>query len=250
MLMKNILTMNVSPAKGEPYSIDVDVKKVGCSRNAGRDLEATNVWMDEIRAKGFEIHPAAGVCFRSRYLITSEDTIEVQGPQTSGEVEFVAAVHQGEIFISVGSDHNDRSLEELWTAMLGKVFDTAKSKQMVPAVVARDAWPYEDIKDHWDEIVLKSYVTAADQRVSYQEFRLENLLDLEYYLSHCSWLGEEGSILLGGSSSQLPSVPEEISQGKVFPPDFQFEMVDPVLERKIAHSYTILSLEEPGSLSL
>ncbi len=43
-------------------------------------------------------------------------------------------VHQGEIFISAGSDHNDRTMEELWTSKLGKVFDTAKSKQMVPGV--------------------------------------------------------------------------------------------------------------------
>ena len=36
---------------------------------------------------------------------------------------------------------HDRTMEELWTSKLGKVFDTAKSKQMVPGVVARDAWP-------------------------------------------------------------------------------------------------------------
>ena len=256
MLMKNTLTLNIMPSQGTPHSIDVDVEKVGCSRNAGRDIEATDVYLDEIRAKGYQVHPAAGICFRSRYLITNEETIEVQGPQTSGEVEFVAVAHQEEIYISVGSDHNDRTLEELWTSTLGKVFDTAKSKQMVPGVVARDAWPYDEVKDHWDEIVLKSHVTVAGQKIPYQEFRLANLLDLEYYLSHCPWLKEDGSVLLGGSSDLVPELPENVYQGQasldgvIFPPDFHVEMIDPVLDRSIAHSYSIVSLEESGSLSL
>ena len=256
MLMKNTLTLNIMPSQGASHSIDVHVEKIGCSRNASRDIEATNSGLDEIRAKGYLVHPAAGICFRSRYLVTNEDTIEVQGPQTSGEVEFAAVVHQGKIYITAGSDHNDRSLGELWTSMLGKVFDTAKSKQLVPGVIARDAWLYEDVKDHWDEIVLKSYVTVDGQKIPYQEFCLADLLNLEHYLGSCPWLGEDGSILLGGSSSLVPDLPENVFQGQtslegaIFPPDFHFEMVDPILDRSIAHSYSILSLEEPGSLSL
>ncbi len=256
MLLKNTLTMKVASKERAPHSIDFEVRKIGCSRNAGRDLQATNTGLDEIRAKGYKVHPAVGICFRSRYLITNEAAIEVQGPQTSGEVEFVALVHDGEAFISVGSDHNDRSLGELWTPMLGKVFDTAKTKQMVPAVVAREAWPYEDIRDHWDEIVLRSSITVGGQRVPYQEFRLTNLLDLEYYLNRCSWLGEDGSVLLGGSGDLLSSVPDNVYQGQttlegvVFPNDFHIEMEDSALRRAITHSYSVHSLEEPGSLSL
>ena len=256
MLMKNTLTLEISPVQGKSRSVDIEVKKVGCSRHAARDIVVTDESLVEIRKDGYQIHQAAGICFRSRYLITNEQTIEVQGPQTSGEVEFVAVVYKGDVFISVGSDHNDRSLVELWTAMLGKVYDTAKSKQMVPAVVAKGAWPYDDVKGHWDDIVLKSYVTASGQKVPYQEYRLADLLDLEYYLSRCSWLREDGSVLLGGSSSILSSVPPDVYQGQsslkgvTFPPDFHFEMFDPVLKRTIAHSYAVLSLEDPGSLSL
>ncbi len=256
MLMKNILSMQVSPANDEPYSIDVEVKKVGCSRHAGRAVESTNELLNEIRAKGYQIHPAAGICFKGRYLITNEEGIEVQGAQTSGEVEFAALVIGGDLFVSVGSDHNDRSLEELWTVMLGKVYDTAKSKQMVPAVVAREAWPYEDIKGHWDDIVLKSFITESGHKIPYQEFRLGELLDLDYYLDRCSWLKEDGSILLGGSGDILPSVPQNVYQGQsslqevTFPSDFHFEIFDPVLERTIAHSYKVSSLEADGALSL
>ena len=256
MLMVNVLPLTLLPAGGTPREIEVGVKRVGCSRNASRDVEATRTSVEETRARGFQMHPPAGVCFRSRYLLTNEDAIEVQGPQTSGEAEFVALRHGGEIYVSVGSDHNDRSLEELWTEMLGKVFDTAKSKQMVPAVVAREAWPYVEVRDHWDQLIVRSYVTVAGERIPYQDYTLSELLDLEYYLDRCEWMREDGSVLLGGSGSQVPTVPESVFQGQTsmegvtFPPDFQFEMVDPVLDRTIAHAYDILPLEEPGSLSL
>ena len=180
----------------------------------------------------------------------------MQGPQTSGEVEFVAMRHASNIYVSVGSDHNDRSLGELWTAMLGRINDTAKTKQMVPAVVAKDAWLYDDVRDHWDQIVLKSFVTVSNQRVPYQEYKLEDLLDLEHYLNHASWFEEGGSVLLGGSKGILPTVPENVYQGQatsedvIFPADFHFEMFDPVLNRKVSHGYGVISLEEEGSLSL
>jgi hypothetical protein len=165
-------------------------------------------------------------------------------------------VHGGNTYISVGSDHNDRSLGELWTPMLGKVFDSAKTKQMVPALVARDGWLYQDIEDHWDEIILRSFVTFSDQLISYQEFCLGALLDLNHHLQSSPWIAQEGTVLLGGSGAFVPELPVSLFQtqsnleGVVFPSDFHMEMHDPVLGRTIKHSYEVRSLEEPGSLSL
>ncbi|MAE67461.1 MAG: hypothetical protein CMJ18_24640 [Phycisphaeraceae bacterium] len=87
-------------------------------------------------------------------------------------------------------------------------------------------------------------------------FSLAELLDQEYYLRRCSWLNEDGAVLLGGSSGTLPTVPKHVFQGQAslenvtFPHDFHIELNDPVLDRAIAHSYTVHSLEESGSLSL
>jgi len=136
---------------------------------------------------------------KSCYLLTNEDTIEVQGPQTSGEVEVVSIANDDEILISVGSDYNDRSLETMWTAALGKIYDTAKSKQMVPAVMAKDAWKYEDVVDHWDRLNMKSYVTVSDKKTPYQNFTLS--VDLEYHFKINPWLKENGTISFGGSWS-------------------------------------------------
>ena len=256
MLMTNTLATLVHPKDGAPYPIEVDVTRLGCSRNAARDVEATQREVDQVRAGGSKMHGPAGICFKSRYLITNEEAIEVQGPHTSGEVEFVAIRQGGELFVSVGSDHNDRSLDDLWTPMLGKVHDTAKTKQMAPAVVARDAWRYDDMKDHWDDIVMKSSVTVSDELVPFQEFKLADLLDLEYHLVHADWLQQDGAVLLGGSGALAPGAPESIYVGQtdldgvIFPADFHFEMIDPVLGRTISHGYDVFSLEGPDSLSL
>lgn len=256
MLMTNVLTMQIHPRDGASYPVEVSVTRVGCSRNASRDMAATERYLEEVRSNGYLMHEAAGICFKSRCLLTNEDAIEVQGPQTTGEAELVAIRHEGSIYVAPGSDHNDRSLGEMWTSMLGRIADTAKSKQMVPAVVARDAWLYDDVKNHWDEIVIKSFVTVSGQKTPYQEFKLGSMLDLEYYLGKESWLQEDGSVLLGGAGSIVPSLPKNVYQGQssfegvIFPTDFHVEMTDPVLDKSISHCYEVFSLEESDSLSL
>ena len=49
MLMKNVLTMRIHPKNGASYLVEVDVKRVGCSRNANRKVEATERDLQEVR---------------------------------------------------------------------------------------------------------------------------------------------------------------------------------------------------------
>ena len=209
-----------------------------------------------MRSKKYNVHDNPNVCRKSSYLLTNEDEIEVQGPQTSGEVEYVAIIDKGEVLISVGSDHNDRTLETMWTDALGYVYDTAKSKQMVPSIVARDTWKYEDVKDHWDQLNLKSFITVGGRIIPYQDFTLVDLVDLEYHFKTSPFLREDGVVLLSGSSAVLPSIPSHIYQfqstikGMTFPSEMRLEFDDPVLGRTISHSYKVSSIEPPGSLSL
>jgi uncharacterized protein DUF2848 len=251
-----VLEFNVQEKNGSSFSKSVNVKRLFLGRNTSRNIDGTKASLDSLRSEGYAVHGNPNVCRKSRYLVTNEDSIEVQGPQTSGEAEYAAIFDGGEIFLSVGSDHNDRTLYYLWTQALGKVADSAKSKQMCPAVVARTAWRYEDVKDHWDQLNLKSFVTVNGSKIPYQDFKLSDLVDLEYHLRNNLSLHENGTVLFGGSSAMLPSVSSTVYtgqsslQGLIFPGDFGFELVDPVLQRKISHSYKIVSLEEAGSSSL
>lgn len=256
LLMTNNLPMHVHPLNAKDYEINVNVSKIGCSRNADRDIQATQKSIDGIRKAGSKMHGPAGICFKSRYLLTNENAIEVQGPHTSGEIEFVVFTHSEKLYVTVGSDHNDRSLDPMWTELLGRIKDTAKSKQMVPAVTASEAWLYDDVKDHWDEIILKSRISVSGKPVDYQQFALINLLNMDYYKDNESWILKDGSVLLGGSGPMLSSVPNNIFKGQddlkniTFPIDFHIEISDPVLGRTISHKYDVLSLEALDSFSL
>ena len=257
--MENILEFKVWEKDGSSSTTAVNVKKLCLARNCARDIQGARASLDKKRAEGYAVHGNPNICRKSRCLVTNEHVIEVQGPQTSGEVEIVAIIDKGEVLISVGSDHNDRSLGTMWTDALGKVYDSAKSKQMVPAVVAREAWRYEHVRDHWDELNLKSYVTASDVKIPYQDFKLRDLVDLEYHFRSEPGLKDNGVILFGGSAGALATVPPSVYQFQsslesfhdlIFPPDFHVEVRDPVLNRTINTSYRIMSIEEAGSFSL
>lgn len=255
-LIRNVIKFKVHAKDSSVSQRSIRVKKLCFARNCSRDIEAQRQMLDKKRAQGYNVHGNPNICVKSRYLLTNEDVIEVQGPQTSGEVEIVAIASEGEVLISVGSDHNDRSLETMWTEALDKIYDTAKSKQMAPAVMAKDAWKYEDILDHWDRLSMRSYVTVSGKKIPYQNFTLSVLVDLEYHFKVNSWLKENGVILFGGSWGALSTVPDDVYKfqssikGLIFPQDFHFEVFDPVLKRSISHSYTVRSLEGPSSISL
>jgi len=256
VLMENTLDFTIRLKDGSSTKRSVSVKRIFLARHCDRDIEATRAILDAKRAEGYSAHGNPSICRKSRYLVTNEDVVEVQGPQTSGEVEIAAIMDRNEVLISAGSDHCDRTLETMWTAALGKIYDTAKIKQMAPAVVAREAWKYDDVLDHWDQLILRSSITVDGRRIPYQEFKLAELVSLDHHLTNHPELGEDGSILFAGSGNILSTVPSNVYQGQpsiqglVFPSDFNFELEDQVLRRKIVHSYTVLSIEKPRSISL
>jgi hypothetical protein len=248
--MKNSCLLNIIEKDGSITQRTIKVEKLCFSRHASRDIKATQDTLNKKRAEGYSVHDNPSICSISRYLLSQEDEIEVQGPHTSGEVEFVLIIDKKEILVSVGSDHNDRSLESLWSKALGKVYDSVKSKQMAPAIIAKEAWRYNDLKEHWDELRLKSFITIQDKRIPYQDFALNKLLNPTYYFSRAGIKKENGLFLFGGSQPPLQSVPSNIYcfqpliNGLFFPQDFNFEIIDQKNNRKISHSYIVKHIEE------
>jgi hypothetical protein len=253
-LMNNVIECNVHLKDGSISPRRISIKRLWFGRYCHRNIDATQEKLDNKRTEGYFVHPNPNICSRSRYLLTNENIIEVQGPQTSGEVEVVAIVDKGEVMISVGSDHNDRSLEDICSSTIGKIYDSAKTKQMAPAVLAKDAWRYEDVKDHWDSLNLRSSVTVSNERIDYQNFTLSDLVDLEYHFKSNPGLKEDGVVIFGGTSDMLPTVPSHVYQFRpqnkpflVYPQDFHFEVRDPILHRTISHFYTVQTLEDRES---
>ena len=125
---------------------------------AGRDRAAVEHHIDELAALGVP-RPASIPLFMvfSPALITQVPSIAVTGPNTSGEAEIVVVVDGDETFVTLGSDHTDRTLEAV---------DIVASKGVCPKPVARSGWPAAEVGDRWDDLVLHSRI---DGDVPYQD---------------------------------------------------------------------------------
>lgn len=185
---------------------------------------------------------------KSRFLLTSEDVIEVEEARTCGEAEYVAIMDKGDILMTAGSDHLDLTLSAKSFERVGMARNPAKEKQLCPGVVAKELWRYSDVKDHWSALRLKSSVTIEGRRTLFQDFPISQIVDLETHLSANPKLREGGTVLFSGSANQLPSAPPnlynvDLAEGGIFPRDFHFELMDPVLGRTISHGYSVQVLE-------
>ena len=132
------------------------------------------------------------------------------------------------MWVGVGSDHTDRGFEK---------HSIPASKQMYPKVMAPTFWPYEEVKDHWDRIVLRAWAVEGDKRTLYQEDTLSSILapdDLLAQIPDADADAAGACVLFSGTIATRA--------GLIFADRFDFEMEDPVLKRKIEHGYAVRHL--------
>ena len=190
----------------------------------GRDEAALRKHIRELEALGVKAPKSTPVFYRvAASLFTFSDEIEVLGPDTSGEVEFVLVKTASELRVTVGSDHTDRKVEAIGVAL---------SKQLCAKPVAAQSWRYEEVKPHWEKLVLRSW---ADGEL-YQEgpvtaMRAPEDLMKRYPLKtgtamFCGTLAAKNGIRPAGR--------------------FSMELDDPVLKRKLRHEYRVEVLPVEG----
>lgn len=202
----------------------VDVDRVAIAGYTGRDTEAVRRYVDKLAEEGIEPPPTIPMVFTvGADRVVAHDVIDVTGPETCGEVEFVLVVADDGVHVTVGSDHTDRSLEQQSIAL---------SKQAVPKVVAGEAWRLEEIADHWDRLVLTA--TVGEDRRPYQETGVDFFLRPEDILDLVD--AEPGTVVFGGTVSSLQG-------GFDFDPVFAGRLHDPVLDRSIEFGYRSRPLE-------
>jgi|Deesub1362A_J573_1020465.scaffolds.fasta_scaffold02067_4 hypothetical protein len=211
--------------KQNATDFDFRLSRLLCIGFAGRDKEKVMehiLELEEIGVPRPEKIPTIYPC--SNLLLTQDNTIQVLDDKTSGEVEFAILVKGGEIFIGLCSDHTDRSLETV---------SIPKSKQICPKPIAKTIWKYDDVKDHWDELTLRSWITVDGKEKLYQEGRVDSILKVEDILEvvEAEYGDLKGMVIFSGT------VPTQ--GGFVYGDKFKFELEDPVLGRKIFHEYSI-----------
>ena len=163
----------------------------------------------------------------SSWAVLTDTHIGVQRPKTSGEVEIVTIVDENdEIFVSVGSDHTDRSLETI---------DIPWSKQVAPNVVAPQMWRWNDVKDHWDDIHMESWVIDQGETVKYQEAMVN-----EFWTPAEMVQGLRDSVVrVPGANILFSGTVVSIGEKLRFAESWTIKMTDPVLNRVIEHTYTV-----------
>lgn len=198
----------------------------------GRDRAAVEKHIRELEEIGVRRPKTTPIFYRvSASLLTTEPAIEVLGDGSSGEIECVLHAVDGDIFVGVGSDHTDRKAEAIGVSL---------SKQMCAKPVSRQVWRFEEVAPHWDKLVLRSFVRVNGDRRIYQE----GLASTMRPPGELVRLFTGGDNLPQGSSMFCGTL---AVQGGIQPAEaFEMELEDPVLGRRISHSYRINTLPDEG----
>lgn len=223
-------TLELASQKTAPSEVEIDVNTCIVAGWAGRDLAGIEAHIEELAELGVPRPSAVPLYYRiaSNQLIQT-DTIEVIGDQTSGEAEVLIFSHNGAALISLASDHTDRKLE---------THSVALSKQICAKPVARHAWAYQDVADHWDALILRSWITENGRQVLYQDGDTGSLQPpLDLVRDHFGQdSAPEGSVMTCGTVGAIGGIRPSS--------DFIMELHDPVLDRTIRHRYAIEVLPE------
>ena len=201
----------------------MEVRELVIAGWTGRDEQSLRKHIKELEELGVKPPKTTPIFYRvSANLLTTENEIQVSGADTSGEVEFVL-LQGSELRVALGSDHTDRKAETIGVSL---------SKQLCAKPTAPDAWRYDEVKPHWERLMLRSWTNGE----LYQEGPVTAIRSPEDLMSRyplkpgyamfCGTLAAKGGIR-GGAR-------------------FTMELEDPVLKRKLSHEYRVRVLPVEG----
>ena len=198
----------------------------------GRNVAALEAHIKELEAIGVKRPKSVPIFYRvAASLLTTDDAIEVMADKSSGEVEFVLYALDDGLWVGVGSDHTDRKAETIGVTL---------SKQMCAKPVGATLWRYDEVKPHWDRLTLRSFVADGGARRLYQEGPVTNMRSPEELIR----LYTGGDRLAPGTAMFCGTF--AVHGGISSSGTFEMELDDPVLKRKLSHSYRIVSLPDEG----
>jgi hypothetical protein len=218
--------------KGASTRLTLAIDQAVIAGWTGRDPVPRDKHIAELEAIGIARPASTPIYYRvSARRLTTEDSIEVSGEDSSGEVEFVLIGWQGRIFVGCGSDHTDRKVE---------AYSVTVSKQMCDKPIASVLWELEDVIGHWDQMILRSFAFIDGARVLYQEGTLDGMLPVADLIDR-GFGGKtlpDGCAMFGGTFAAKGGI-RSASR-------FEFELEDPVLKRVIKHGYDVVTLPVLG----
>lgn len=227
---QNILALTIDRRDGKS-DITFALRRLIIAGWVGRDKKAVQEHIDELGKLGVPAPTRTPTYMNlTAGIASTTDNMDVVGADSSGEVECVVFKDNDQLFIGVGSDHTDREFEK---------YGIPASKQMCPKIMAPVIWDYKEVKDHIDQIFLRSWMTRDGERMHYQEGTLGTNVSIEDLMSGIpinDGLPLDNYCMFCGT---FPAI-----SGLVYGERFDFEMEDPVLNRKISHGYSVRVLPQ------
>jgi hypothetical protein len=218
-------------AGAESKRLDTDIQTLIVAGWSGRDVASIEHHIEEMAVLGVARPSALPLYYRIGHnQLTQEKKIQVVGESSSGEVEtFVFAV-DGELFVSIASDHTDRKLE---------AYSVAISKQACPKPVGTTAWRFADVSKHWDDLIIRSYIKEGNATVLYQEGPLASLRTPANLIAG---FADGATVLPKGMGMTCGTVG---AIGGIRPStSFTMELFDPHRQRTLSHHYDVDILPE------
>lgn len=230
--MSAVLSFSLQTSAGAS-PIDVPVSALVIAGWTGRDEQALEKHIRELEDLGVARPKSTPIFYRvASSLLTTQDEIEVAGADSSGEAEFVLYSTGQGLLVGLGSDHTDRKAETMGITL---------AKQMCAKPVSETLWRYGDVSDHWDKLVLRSWLIDAGQRTLYQEGAVTTMRAPDDLIGRYAGGDKElprGVAMFCGTLA----VKGEIRGGL----EFELELDDPVLGRTIVHRYRVMALPVAG----
>jgi len=211
-------------------ALDLELKHLVVAGWTGRDPSAIRHHIEELAAIGVSPPSATPLYYRvSAALLTQAGRIQVVGYGSSGEVEPLLLQSGGRRWLGLASAHTDRALE---------AHSVALSKQVCAKPCAAEVWPWEDVADRLEAIVLESWIDDSGEWVLYQQGTLASIRPLTELAAGAGLddLAAEGVAMLCGTFG---------ARGGVRPAArFRMMMRDPATGREIRHDYAVQTLPE------
>jgi hypothetical protein len=210
----------------QPERLMFPVQRVLNGGFAGRDQTQVRAHIEELAHLGVK-DPGETPTFYPlvRNAASQDAELQVIGDAGNwGEAEPVILFTENGLLVTVGSDHTDRTLEG---------FSIIKSKQVYPNILGRTAWRYEEVRPHWDEIMLRAWIGAGRGRL-FQEAPLSALMAPAELIERAQALIDgdpTGTVFFMGTIAAKDQI--------TFADVFECELADPVTGETISCVYRV-----------
>lgn len=193
---------------------------------SARDEASVRGHMAELAEHGVPPPSTFPLFYRvSATLVSQTERLEVLGPHTSGEIEYVIVAMDDGLWVTVGSDQTDRKAEQ---------YGVALSKQLAGKVLGRTLWRLDELRGRWDTLTLRAHVTIKGERVLYQEGALAVMRTPDDLMQRYGQALKPGTVMMSGTLNAI---------GGIRPASrFEMRLDDPSTGRSIAHAYDVSEL--------